>query len=190
MGFLKLLCADRGSSPRMRGTPSRVAFGARRRGLIPTYAGNTSSSWCSVWYSRAHPHVCGEHTTCAWTLSAHVGSSPRMRGTRNVPQAASSFHGLIPTYAGNTDTHCVTYFTHRAHPHVCGEHSCQRCCRAMRSGSSPRMRGTQQPYQRNLDYRGLIPTYAGNTSSITSSISSSRAHPHVCGEHGCFPYHH
>ena len=71
--------------------------------------------------------------------------------------------GLIPTYAGNTKIFDTKPGGARAHPHVCGEHAIWRLLFVMRSGSSPRMRGTRTGVSPKTARRGLIPTYAGNT---------------------------
>ena len=152
----------------------------------------------------AHPHVCGEHTGEVRLSFAHLGSSPRMRGTPRIRHATDGFAGLIPTYAGNThystetpDTRgglIPTYAgntcmreshprTSRAHPHVCGEHPQPSPGRGLGGGSSPRMRGTQKFLTQNPAGRGLIPTYAGNTGQRIEWFSFTWAHPHVCGEH-------
>ena len=113
----------RGSSPRMRGTPFRVAISSLKAGLIPTYAGNTCSGAVFGGAPGAHPHVCGEHMTETVIDTAPEGSSPRMRGTR-IEETTSGFsEGLIPTYAGNTEEYRRGDSHYRAHPHVCGEHS-------------------------------------------------------------------
>ena len=193
-----------GSSPRMRGTH----YIARRRifweGLIPTYAGNTSSkffctsaSWAHphvcgehtplsvlpCWPDRAHPHVCGEHVPLPSNLFYGAGSSPRMRGTQQ--EIATEWGGvrLIPTYAGNTSLLSPPFSRVKAHPHVCGEHMIRHCGLQVRSGSSPRMRGTPSSRGESLRHLRLIPTYAGNTARSLPWCWGKRAHPHVCGEH-------
>ena len=83
---------DGGSSPRMRGT--QLVERERRLilGLIPTYAGNTSSKFFCTSASWAHPHVCGEHLSKEGAGTAGPGSSPRMRGTHLLTW------GFIPTH--------------------------------------------------------------------------------------------
>ena len=71
----------RGSSPRMRGTPDRLAEDFRYDGIIPAYAGNTSGGRSSRPSSRDHPRVCGEHRDVTHPECFGRGSSPRMRGT-------------------------------------------------------------------------------------------------------------
>ena len=51
----------------------------------------------------------------------------------------------------------------RDHPRVCGEHIGIAVPAELRSGSSPRMRGTLQVTQVEREAVGIIPAYAGNT---------------------------
>ena len=90
---------------------------------------------------------------------------------------------FIPTYVGNT--YLLLFFTFHSpvHPHVCGEHASKSAKRRIKSGSSPRMWGTQRyPVSQSRDYR-FIPTYVGNTVVGPSGCVPHTVHPHVCGEH-------
>ncbi len=127
----------------MRGTHWFIPRSLRLRGLIPTYAGNTTRNERLRVGLRAHPHVCGEHGNLALHNRAYWGSSPRMRGTPAAPGEAADFYGLIPTYAGNTFTIETVDPNNGAHPHVCGEHKDRRDTDDAAAGSSPRMRGTR-----------------------------------------------
>ena len=173
----------RGSSPRMRGTRRRSQRCAQRAGLIPTYAGNTVGAVAVQPPLRAHPHVCGEHPRQSSHTAHHGGSSPRMRGTH--PGILKVFWavGLIPTYAGNTQSPITTGTNMRAHPHVCGEHVDKDPFHECALGSSPRMRGTPWREDGQVHIEGLIPTYAGNTGCSLFAPGADGAHPHVCGEH-------
>ena len=91
-----------GSSPRMRGTPIACRILSAPAGIIPAYAGNTARyrnlrklywdhprvcgehtpSARSSPLPRDHPRVCGEHMVSRSLAMASLGSSPRMRGTR------------------------------------------------------------------------------------------------------------
>ena len=160
-----------GSSPRMRGTHEIDRNAGRKPGIIPAYAGNTTAIGAWANQQRDHPRVCGEHfsrTDLRWTLA---GSSPRMRGTRDIHPNETGAKGIIPAYAGNT-------------------------CELWRDGaspwgSSPRMRGTHLSAGASATYRGIIPAYAGNTNLQGIGIAQWRDHPRVCGEHQrhpCRPY--
>ena len=72
----------KGSSPRMRGTPSAIDYFRSNRGIIPAYAGNTGVLFEFVALARDHPRVCGEHESWSVAPLCAMGSSPRMRGTR------------------------------------------------------------------------------------------------------------
>ncbi len=73
-----------GSSPRVRGTRHVRVPVAPVPGIIPACAGNTSMASGPSIEAGDHPRVCGEHTV--WLAVAHfvAGSSPRVRGTRDV----------------------------------------------------------------------------------------------------------
>ena len=118
-----LLRTGMGSSPRMRGTPTRRFTCTNHQGLIPTYAGNTFYDAVGVDAGGAHPHVCGEHWASTSEIDFGPGSSPRMRGTPVAGREPAHSAGLIPTYAGNTQRLGLPARRGGAHPHVCGEHS-------------------------------------------------------------------
>ena len=92
----------RGSSPRMRGTPSSSSCVSHLAGIIPAYAGNTSIPFDSFRLSGDHPRVCGEHRKRVTSTKQYPGSSPRMRGTHLRYGNGVIVYGIIPAYAGNT----------------------------------------------------------------------------------------
>ena len=150
----------------MRGT-HRCRSGQRHcKGIIPAYAGNTSASRNTHARGEDHPRVCGEHGRSQPDMKSSLGSSPRMRGTRQTYAARWCQRGIIPAYAGNTGGEGA------GHGHA--------------SGSSPRMRGTHLVVREVVLMAGIIPAYAGNTWSWWCSASIPWDHPRVCGEHlGC-----
>ena len=117
-----MVVSSMGSSPRMRGTLVVAELLGHESGIIPAYAGNTWSWWCSASIPWDHPRVCGEHLGCL------VG---RVDGG-----------GIIPAYAGNTSGMRLAHSHWRDHPRVCGEHYDPARPRQAAAGSSPRMRGT------------------------------------------------
>ena len=132
-----------------------------------------------------HPRVCGEHIVLLILLSPFVGSSPRMRGTRDGLEAGRIVIGIIPAYAGNTLFGLSSARNVRDHPRVCGEHTDDDYNGTYSTGSSPRMRGTRMPFNAIHADGGIIPAYAGNTSPRIRSRTQSWDHPRVCGEHQC-----
>ena len=193
-----------GSSPRMRGTlrghhderghdgiipayagntPHAIGSAGSLGGIIPAYAGNTCSTSSNASVTRDHPRVCGEHRWLRAVPSAPAGSSPRMRGTQARSTLTARPPWIIPAYAGNTYPLAGIRSYTWDHPRVCGEHL-HRCQTTNRwEGSSPRMRGTPSFQPVGIEYKGIIPAYAGNTSPPLSDVPSDGDHPRVCGEH-------
>ena len=167
----------------MRGTHTYLGYDLTIDGIIPAYAGNTSSLRLRWTGGRDHPRVCGEHPLGSPPLGSGSGSSPRMRGTRQGSTAKRAADGIIPAYAGNTFSLLLVLGRRRDHPRVCGEHPLVRRCVPRDPGSSPRMRGTQLFCLCRKLSTGIIPAYAGNTFYNTSKLLLIRDHPRVCGEH-------
>ena len=130
----------------------------------------------------AHPRVCGENFWDSATTRLAQGSSPRVRGKLGDLTVSDPTNRLIPACAGKTIPFHPLGFAEQAHPRVCGEN--HRSCpgRALRPGSSPRVRGKPAQAPRPKTSRRLIPACAGKTSGTSSSPSATPAHPRVCGE--------
>ena len=159
--------AQRGSSPRVRGTPFEPLKASLQRRFIPACAGNTPPTNSCSRYSTVHPRVCGEHARAIPAEDVVGGSSPRVRGT---PRRRSSARFAPPV-----------------HPRVCGEHELKDVRVAVLYGSSPRVRGTQGG--RRLVRAGgrFIPACAGNTPWCNATAPRHTVHPRVCGEHAVVP---
>ena len=179
-----------GSSPRMRGTRGCLCGEGWSVGIIPAHAGNTPCPRARSPQTRDHPRACGEHPWLYKASPSGPGSSPRMRGTRGCIQIASRRLGIIPAHAGNTTMTTTQAAQHEDHPRACGEHGGVCCMCNVRTGSSPRMRGTQLAHLFSLVLVGIIPAHAGNTTSIGMTSHYTQDHPRACGEHApidCWP---
>ena len=151
-----------------------------------------------------HPRVCGEHSRRGSAGLSFGGSSPRMRGTRQLVGWRTPESGIIPAYAGNTRAQPASLPANWDHPRVCGEHSTsskppdvmsgssprmrgtpahRHGRNAQREGSSPRMRGTLIHFRLATHGTGIIPAYAGNTWLMLLIYRTCWDHPRVCGEH-------
>ena len=172
----------RGSSPRMRGKRLKETEQATGHRLIPAYAGKTPLSGARTCRTTAHPRVCGENLRALSRLQVNAGSSPRMRGKQRRRPIRLPGRGLIPAYAGKTRCRQSAGRFNPAHPRVCGEN--QRPCQSPvnSAGSSPRMRGKRVKRDPKDLPGGLIPAYAGKTSTVRRPARSCSAHPRVCGE--------
>ena len=116
---------------------------------------------------RFSPHLWG-------TPGAHpcqtppLRSSPRRRGTRLQPVQPGGEHRFIPAPAGNARPAARSRRGPPVHPRACGERCSAVRCTWSRTGSSPRLRGTQ--------YRS------------TSSPANTTVHPRACGERTSYSY--
>ena len=174
-------CA-RGSSPRMRGKRRRQIHYRTPRRLIPAHAGKTEPSYRRAGYVQAHPRACGENTVSPLNIPALAGSSPRMRGKRQLSPRHAPHDRLIPAHAGKTGRLQDSVPESWAHPRACGENGA--CSSSSKSvmGSSPRMRGKHGRARLPVSEVGLIPAHAGKTYSEAFTQGTARAHPRACGE--------
>ena len=179
--------AQRGSSPRVRGTfqAFRVADPLQR--LIPACAGNIGGKSTAACAFTAHPRVCGEHAPRLQATIHKNGSSPRVRGTLAVGSHRPISLRLIPACAGNIVNSLSAASQSPAHPRVCGEHGGDLGDMHLGHGSSPRVRGTYNEGWARLLRSRLIPACAGNISRQCFPRTSFTAHPRVCGEHKTSP---
>ena len=172
-----------GSSPRMRGTPSTRQKERAEFRFIPAYAGNTPRRDQRIRYRPVHPRVCGEHRNSRVRRATWRGSSPRMRGTLGESKFTRTDCRFIPAYAGNTLPYGIPMTGMTVHPRVCGEHGKPPRNWRMKTGSSPRMRGTLDFSAAGPRIVWFIPAYAGNTIRVTPFTPMKPVHPRVCGEH-------
>ena len=170
--------------PRVGGEHATSGLGCNvNRGLIPAWAGNTRLEQPRLWCRGAHPRVGGEHPASSGLRRGHQGSSPRGRGTHQPRHRPRRRAGLIPAWAGNTRLEQPRLWCRGAHPRVGGEHLDPEDDEDVARGSSPRGRGTHPDRNVDLDGRGLIPAWAGNTAPAAPGVGGVRAHPRVGGEH-------
>ena len=118
-----------GSSPRVRGTLDRGYPNNQAIRFIPACAGNAHEFGLLNRPETVHPRVCGERSINHQYLTAHSGSSPRVRGTLHIGDYPDEQGRFIPACAGNATTSQVKEFSMSVHPRVCGE----RCARRRRT---------------------------------------------------------
>ena len=111
------------------------------------------------------------------------GSSPLTRGARSSTRPPGQIVGLIPAYAGSTNTCSSDDERGGAHPRLRGEHLLCGGCEGVREGSSPLTRGAQNAAASTANVARLIPAYAGSTGQYAEGISRLPAHPRLRGEH-------
>ena len=71
-------------------------------GIIPAGAGLTGISKLPMWQIRDHPRGCGAHRVAKSGMAVLTGSSPRVRGSRELVAYFLYGSGIIPAGAGLT----------------------------------------------------------------------------------------
>ena len=94
-----------GSSPRVRGTASRVPLRQPRPRIIPACAGNSTYNAIRPLTGPDHPRVCGEQSASLQLSTCCGGSSPRVRGTGLKKDIPTTVKRIIPACAGNRHDH-------------------------------------------------------------------------------------
>ena len=89
---------------------------------------------------------------------------------------------FIPACAGNSLAGFALPVFVAVHPRVCGEQLTQTRFARPHRGSSPRVRGTAEPWFRRPLFVRFIPACAGNSSRMTARLGYTAVHPRVCGE--------
>ena len=114
--------AEKGSSPRVRGSRLHRWRPCSDAGIIPAGAGLTPADPTVGVGRRDHPRGCGAHCADLCPRDCPQGSSPRVRGSPSGVRVAERVRGIIPAGAGLT---LAAYFASSSawdHPRGCGAH--------------------------------------------------------------------
>ena len=171
-----------GSSPRVRGTVAIDVVDGSLPRFIPAGAGNGGTGWAAVCLLAVHPRGCGERPGQHKPWPTAPGSSPRVRGTVPLLFSFCVICRFIPAGAGNGSPATPCSSSSPVHPRGCGERNIWATSRLCRSGSSPRVRGTDW-FDKQLS-KGIrfIPAGAGNGSHKYTADGPVSVHPRGCGE--------
>ncbi len=172
----------RGSSPRLRGTPSTPHRRQAAVRFIPAPAGNADLGGALRSCFPVHPRACGERIARLFGVHPDDGSSPRLRGTRLVLPAPARFRRFIPAPAGNASVSALEQSAAAVHPRACGERAARVLPLPSIPGSSPRLRGTPQGGAGVQSPQRFIPAPAGNAGAQHESGDPGAVHPRACGE--------
>ena len=93
-----------GSSPRTRGTDSRMPTPSPWPRFIPAHAGNRCKSRGPTMPAAVRPRARGEQRSAPSECGAADGSSPRTRGTVCMAPSSGYSCWFIPAHAGNSAT--------------------------------------------------------------------------------------
>ena len=175
-------CHLNGSSPRARGTLRPELIRVRQDRIIPASAGNSCRGAWTRKYLPDHPRERGELIPFLMRTQASIGSSPRARGTRDVPDRSHILFRIIPASAGNSCNRGARAIPGPDHPRERGELANWRDLRADLAGSSPRARGTRLRDRRAYALHRIIPASAGNSFFDHESGKELTDHPRERGE--------
>ena len=115
-----------GSSPHTRGAPPLAGLLPPKPGIIPAYAGSTRISVCPFDVLPDHPRIRGEHIMREWYKQHPGGSSPHTRGAPGLSVGRRGEAGIIPAYAGSTNSSRNSASPPPDHPRIRGEHQADR----------------------------------------------------------------
>ena len=177
-----VVCADIGSSPRVRGTGETLREYELETRFIPARAGNRGSPRPFRGRITVHPRACGEQQRGRKNMKLSNGSSPRVRGTAVCCGCPKVHYRFIPARAGNSVGELYQVQLPAVHPRACGEQPEGRCPAKRCSGSSPRVRGTASGFSEILHKIRFIPARAGNRRWRTALSGRTSVHPRACGE--------
>ena len=152
-----------GSSPHTRGARFETIDIFRQQGIIPAYAGSTSTPAPPIVSHRDHPRIRGEHRETPARRRILTGSSPHTRGAPTPSRNHQLQPRIIPAYAGSTPV-CVRVRSRRwDHPRIRGEHRLSGLYTGDGQGSSPHTRGARHERLERRFLPRIIPAYAGST---------------------------
>ena len=155
----------------------------RAAGIIPAYAGSTKLRSPSRMPAQDHPRIRGEHTSVRRSAPWTRGSSPHTRGAHQRAPVCALDQGIIPAYAGSTETMTPAGGVAVDHPRIRGEHADGALTQMSIGGSSPHTRGAPPGHAHRDSARRIIPAYAGSTRPTRSAPPPNRDHPRIRGEH-------
>ena len=173
-----------GSSPRLRGTEQTIESIKRQIRFIPAPAGNSLIRRRRPVPGAVHPRACGEQPFIRVGVFTGPGSSPRLRGTVTIDEAAFHDQRFIPAPAGNSRVPRSRETTWSVHPRACGEQVLRTSSHWFHFGSSPRLRGTARRPGTHLYNSRFIPAPAGNRRHCLPTPGPTPVHPRACGEQG------
>ncbi len=132
-----------GSAPRVRGTVDRQMprlVGCR---FSPACARNSGSHAETGCRAAVQPRVCGEQFQFIRRVVVPFGSAPRVRGTDFRSGPVNGHWRFSPACAGNSRSGFISVALATVQPRVCGEQASDMWDGLKKTGSAPRVRGTE-----------------------------------------------
>ncbi len=130
-----------GSPPRVRGKETSCRCRSIRLRITPACAGKRIETLPELPPVEDHPRVCGEKCRSSCSMTAGIGSPPRVRGKVIHPNSDTLLAGITPACAGKSRVSRHTANNPWDHPRVCGEKRIKTYLTIIQGGSPPRVRG-------------------------------------------------
>ena len=150
-----------GRSPRVRGSLGTGTPGRSTLRSIPACAGEPVPDATPSLARWVDPRVCGGANSTSNPSATRAGRSPRVRGSPLIVPAVEQQRGSIPACAGEPPWRPVHLDRAGVDPRVCGGALSSAARAALRSGRSPRVRGSQRFLMECRTGIGSIPACAG-----------------------------
>ena len=150
-------------------------------GSIPAWAGETPPLVALRWDDQVYPRVGGGNQSLRISPSRQNGLSPRGRGKRRRGNAGHQRQRSIPAWAGETPPQSPYRRSPSVYPRVGGGNRRIRWGQGWLQGLSPRGRGKHRPATSDRTSERSIPAWAGETSSVRTSMASCAVYPRVGG---------
>ena len=120
LGIISIVIASVGSSPHLRGSPSKARHWAEQHRVIPAPAGQPISWYFAPFHSWGHPRTCGAATYEAQASTDVDGSSPHLRGSLHRLVGVVPGGRVIPAPAGQPVPSSGRWCCIGGHPRTCG----------------------------------------------------------------------
>ena len=118
----------------------------------------------------------------SWTSrSLNNGTSPRVRGKRQLVVGGGRRQRYIPACAGEARGGGGSHGQSPVHPRVCGGSCCHRPLISPLAGTSPRVRGKRHELDIEVSQQRYIPACAGEATARSRRRAKAAVHPRVCG---------
>ena len=150
--------------------------------IIPTRVGTSKIKFTIFFLNQDHPHACGDKPESHIRTTQQKGSSPRVWGQASALNDGGAERGIIPTRVGTRKTVSSCRNRKQDHPHACGDKEAIPPLPLPLLGSSPRVWGQAILKLELVLCARIIPTRVGTRLCRGELASTSRDHPHACGD--------
>jgi len=150
-------------------------------GSIPACAGEPGLPPLRPLWVGVYPRVCGGAVPMIHEGVSARGLSPRVRGSLTPTRTPGKSSGSIPACAGEPAGPLFEIVRRRVYPRVCGGADPRREEILMKSGLSPRVRGSPRDQAIRVIRQRSIPACAGEPQADGKPATALGVYPRVCG---------